>query len=275
MKSLAWYLRDLGNNQPFSIFTDRDYYEESKYGSDFINSVVKPELEVHKPELLCIDCALSYLGGDIISQEVVSKFLRNELKPLLKSHKCAGVIVHHTNKTGNSETVYAGSGSAEWANMPRAILVLSPAGKAFKLTAAKRGFRLYWTMPDGETATLEKRIKHSNVKGRIYWEETGVDDNSDSEQTTEQDQTDEILKRVPQEGTIEKNVLIQKVNEETRIGINKAKELIAQMLNNKSLFQSEHKRSYARPEIHYSRTLDKKAEKIKELLEHIQARFSA
>ena len=102
-----------------------------------------------------------------------------------------------------------------------------------------------------------------------------MDDNSDSEQTTEQDQTDEILKRVPQEGTIEKNVLIQKVNEETRIGINKAKELIAQMLNNKSLFQSEHKRSYARPEIHYSRTLDKKAEKIKELLEHKQARFSA
>ena len=81
-------------------------HEDSKVGHDFWSSLVKPALENHKPDMLWIDCALSYLGGDSISQEVVGVFLRVGLNPLLKEYKCGCVIVHHTNKYGSGDSAY-------------------------------------------------------------------------------------------------------------------------------------------------------------------------
>ena len=244
--------------------------EDSKTGSVFIENTIKPALELHKPDLLWIDCALSYMGGDTISQEVVGGFLRNGLKPLLKTHQCGCVLVHHVNKTGNSDSAYAGSGSAEFGNMPRAILVLAKEGKNFKLVAAKRGTRLRWTMPDGETQTLERRIKHSSIPGIICWEELGIDDVGQQNDTGTQEQDkDKILNRVPTDGAISQKELVGKVNVDTHMGQNKIKDLIKSMVESETLFTVERPRSYGRAEIFYRRTPDLKGEKIKKLIEQV------
>lgn len=247
--------------------------EDSKYGSDFIEKTVKPALELHKPDLLWIDCALSYMGGDTISQEIVGGFLRNDLKPLLKIHQCGCVLVHHVNKNGNSDNAYAGSGSAEFGNMPRAILVLVKDGKNFKLVAAKRGTRLRWTMPDGETQILERRVKHSSIPGIICWEDVGADDlNDKNDGTTQEHDREKILNRMPNEGTISQKDLSKKVNQETKLGINKIKDLIKSMIESKAIFVVKRPRSTGCAEIHYSRTPDHKQESINQLLAQIDGK---
>ena len=112
---------------------DRDYAcenvlvatESARTSSGFFEQVVKPLLEAHRPDLLVIDPALAYLGGDASNQKDVGTFLRNCLNPLLAEYNCGCVVVHHTNKppSGKEKSgwkagdfAYLGSGSAEWAN---------------------------------------------------------------------------------------------------------------------------------------------------------------
>jgi hypothetical protein len=94
-------------------------------------------LNEHGPDLLWIDPALSYLGGEANSQKDVGGFLRNHLNPLLREFNCAVVVVHHTNKppAGREKPdwsgggfAYLGGGSAEWANWARAVLVVRSLG---------------------------------------------------------------------------------------------------------------------------------------------------
>ena len=104
--------------------------ESSKTSENFFKEVVEPLLKIIKPDVLWIDPALSYLGGDMSSQKDVGKFLRNDLAPLLTKYSCAAVIIHHTNKTSSNadknmmDPAYLGAGSAEWINWARAMLVL-------------------------------------------------------------------------------------------------------------------------------------------------------
>jgi hypothetical protein len=224
--------------------------EDSKYGQEFFDKIVQPNLEQHKPDMLWIDPALAFLGGDAISQEVVGAFLRNMLNPLLKKHQCAAVVLHHMNKTGNNDTAYAGSGSAEWANMPRAVLTLAASGKNFELTAAKRGNRLRWTKPDGKTRTLVKYLNHSAVEGQIYWIENGdaaSDENSDKQLPgwNEAEIEDSITALVPQKGIMKEELVIA-MNIQLKIGLNRAHRIIDDMIRNKKLFRWRRARGNAR-----------------------------
>ena len=72
--------------------------EDARTSIRFFLEVVEPLLEAHKPDLLWIDPALAYLGGEMGSQRDVGCFLRNSLNPLLQQYDCGAVIVHHTNK---------------------------------------------------------------------------------------------------------------------------------------------------------------------------------
>lgn len=153
--------------------------EDSRTSGPFFIEVVEPLLKVHAPDLLWIDPALAYLGGETISQTDVGGFLRNRLNPLLHAYRCGGVVIHHSNKPakGNGkadwqagEFAYLGSGSAEWANWPRAILVLRSIGSqdVFELHAAKRGGRLGWKEADGKTISYTRLASNTTCCAALY-----------------------------------------------------------------------------------------------------------
>ncbi len=156
------------------------YNEATSTAKRFCAEVVSPLLTLHNPDILAIDPALSYLGGDSKEQKAVGDFLRNQLNPLVQAHRCGLLLVHHSNKpaSGNnqkpewttSELAYLGSGSAEWANWARAVLAVQSTSDPgiFRLHAGKRGGRLGWKDSDGNRV-YEKAIKHSTEEGTICW----------------------------------------------------------------------------------------------------------
>lgn len=164
--------------------------ETSRSGPDFFSNVLGPALSEWKPDIVVIDPALAYIGGDASDQTDVGRFLRNGLNPLLIAHDCAAMVVHHTtkpprgaDKTGWStgDFAYAGSGSAEWANWSRAVLCIRSIGshEVYELVAGKRGSRLRWRDESGEREYV-RLIRHSRGHG-IAWVDA---DESDRPQST-------------------------------------------------------------------------------------------
>ncbi len=107
--------------------------EDTRTSDRFFLEVVRPLLETHRPDLLWIDPALAFLGGESSSQKDVGQFLRNGLNPLLREFNLGVIMVHHTNKPPSGKEknewragdfAYAGGGSAEWANWPRGTVLL-------------------------------------------------------------------------------------------------------------------------------------------------------
>ena len=153
--------------------------EDSKTSTRFFAETVAPLLKLHKPDLLWIDPALAYIGGESSSQTDVGAFLRTGLNPLVHEFNCGVIVTHHTNKppTGTEKPswkagdfAYLGGGSAEWANWARAVLAIRSVGShdIFELMAAKRGSRLGWSGPDGSKA-YSKLIAHAKEPGVICW----------------------------------------------------------------------------------------------------------
>jgi hypothetical protein len=143
-------------------------------------------LAEHKPDILWVDPALSYIGGEANSQRDVGTFLRNGLNPLLREFNCVGVVIHHTNKPASGtekpkwqagDFAYLGAGSAEWANAARAVLALRSIGShsVFELCAGKRGARLDWRDDQGAKSFV-KYIAHAKEPGVICWREAAPDD---------------------------------------------------------------------------------------------------
>lgn len=131
------------------------------------------------PDYLILDPALAYIGGDNSKGQDVSIFLREQITPMIHRFNIGIMIVHHTNKPREengkplpSDAAYLATGSAEWANWPRAIIALQATRdrESFKLTLAKRGGRAGWTNSKGEKV-YEKNIQHSSLPGCICWEE--------------------------------------------------------------------------------------------------------
>ena len=183
--------------------------EDSRTSTVFFMEVVAPLLEAHRPDLLWIDPALAYLGGEANAQKDVSAFLRNGLNPLLHKFKCGCVIVHHTNKppSGKEKSTwqagdfaYLGSGSAEWANWARAVIAIRSVGSrdVFELQAGKRGGRLGWKEPDGSKA-YTKYIAHATEPGVICWREVEAEDAKQGGRPKAYD-VDEFLALLPDGG---------------------------------------------------------------------------
>jgi hypothetical protein len=134
----------------------------------------------HGPfDLVIVDPAFAYLGGDSNSQADVSHFMRELINPLLQKHRVGMILCHHTNKPlrgkekdgwAAGDFAYLGAGSAEWINPARAALALRSIGsdRVFELRAAKRGRRLGWTDEDGEP-TNAQYIAHHDEPGVICW----------------------------------------------------------------------------------------------------------
>lgn len=143
----------------------------------------------YAPDLVFMDPAFAYLGGDASAQKEVSPFLRNQVLPVVHRHNIGLVIVHHANKppAGGQQKAgympgdyaYLGAGSAEWANVCRGVLALRATEdpRVYELRAAKRGFRLRWReggREDGETVTV-KHVAYDRKEGVICWHEATAD----------------------------------------------------------------------------------------------------
>jgi hypothetical protein len=158
--------------------------EDTRTAAAFTAFTLAPVLEKHRPDLVWIDPALAYLGGEASAQKDVGGFLRNLINPLLHRFECGGIIITHTNKppTGREKSnwqagdwAYLGTGSAEWANWARAVLALRSIGshEVFELRAGKRGARLAWQDEAGQRSYV-RQLAHA-TKG-ICWREATPDE---------------------------------------------------------------------------------------------------
>jgi hypothetical protein len=238
--------------------------EDERTSAAFFVEVVRPLLEKHRPDLLWIDPALAYLGGEVSSQKDVGTFLRNMLNPLLREFNCGAVVVHHTNKPPKGKEksdwsagdyAYLGGGSAEWANWPRAVLALRSIGshEVFELRAGKRGGRLGWKEADGETKAYFKLIAYAKEPGVICWHEADEQEIPANPKAKRVWTKEDILPHVPMDKPIAKDALRAKANS-AGIALNKINPLIAELLEEGRLHLWEEKRSGTNPRKLLSRT---------------------
>ena len=229
--------------------------ETSKTGPMLCHEVLAPLLKTIKPDLLWIDPALAYLGGDMNNQKDVGVFLRNHLAPLIAKYNCAVIIVHHTNKISKdpdkqmTDFTYMGAGSAEWANWSRAILALNKTDvdNLYELIAAKRGARLRWRTADGVNLTMTRYIGHSKRPETICWVEMAIADAEDLRATKEKT-AENVLKNVPQNALIAKDQLTS-ICQRQGIGKNKIPILINELVEGKVLFEHRASREGKVPKI--------------------------
>jgi hypothetical protein len=181
--------------------------EDTRTGATFTNCTLAPLLEKHRPDLVWIDPALAYLGGEASAQKDVGGFLRNLINPLLHCFECGGIIITHTNKPPSGrekpnwtagDFAYAGTGSAEWGNWARAVLALRSIGShdVFELRAGKRGARLGWQGEDGQRSYV-RHLAHS-AKG-ICWREATPDEIPQTGRPKQHD-NGEMFALLPSEG---------------------------------------------------------------------------
>ena len=181
--------------------------EDTRTGAAFTAYTLAPLLEKHRPDLVWIDPALAYLGGEASAQKDVGGFLRNLINPLLHTFQCGGIIITHTNKPPSgrekpnwhgSDWAYLGTGSAEWANWARAVLALRSIGShdVFELRAGKRGARLGWQDEGGQRSYV-RLIVHS-AKG-ICWRAATPDETPKTGRPKKQS-TEKLLALLPPGG---------------------------------------------------------------------------
>jgi hypothetical protein len=245
-----------------NVFICRD---DEHAGDSFFCETVIPLLEKVKPDLLIVDPAHAYHGGDSSAQADVSRFLRTQLNPVVRKHNCGVIVVHHTNKppTGKeksawsgSEFAYLGSGSAEWANWSRAVLAIRQRSEGvFELIAAKRGRRLRWKETDGESSTIHKYIRYSTKPGVICWEEVPSEDapTSTSTVTSKLRAVPQALLELLSPTKLYRKDAIFGMAREAGIGRDKCRELFSKLQDDDELFEHQSPRKGTRPELRYAR----------------------
>jgi len=165
------------------VFIIRNF---AKRGPEFFKDVVMPAVAHLKPDLLGLDPAFAYIGGDANKQQVVGEFMRDYVHSTNQQFNCGTLVCHHTpkplldaRKAKSSERAYAGSGSAEWANFSRLVLTIEATHDPdhFVLHASKKVRELGWTDHMGAPSTF-KHIRHA--KDRLCWLEATPDSDSPS-----------------------------------------------------------------------------------------------
>lgn len=154
----------------------------SDTGHDFILSMQR-QLDYYVPDLVIADPLLSFIGDDISKQEVVGRFCRNWLNPVLAANNVCFMGIHHTGKPpardpkgrkapakSMSEWAYNMIGSSELTNWARAVMILNPVeGWQYELLLAKRGQRAQAKHPNG---MVTKSILLEHSREDIFWLQT-------------------------------------------------------------------------------------------------------
>jgi hypothetical protein len=105
-----------------------------------------------RPDIVWIDPLLSYIGGEISKMQDTSRFLQNQLQPVIEDANVGLVVVHHTGKPPKSDDAkykgrdlaYLGIGSSvltNWARATSTLLQTEEDENRFRLEHGKRGDR--------------------------------------------------------------------------------------------------------------------------------------
>jgi replicative DNA helicase len=234
--------------------------ECSLTGQRFFDSARKL-LAHHRPDLFWIDPALAYIGGEAGKQSDVTSFLRNMLNPLLKEFNCGGIVVTHTNKPAGKDKpdwsatdfAYSGTGSIEWANWARAVLVLRSIGsdRVYQLRAGKRGSRIGWKEQDGQTTAYTRLIAHADQPGVICWREANENEAPGANGKPVFKASD-ITPHVPVDKPVSKITLKNKVNG-IGCGLNRFEALLSELIDDGVLFEWKTPRPRTNPLIQIAR----------------------
>ena len=227
--------------------------ERSKTGDLFLQFIVKPLLELHRPDLLRINPLQAYLGGEIKDTAVTAAFLRNGLNPLLTQFRCGCIIVHHTPKTTfrttedwkASDWMYAGAGSADITNWSRAAFIIDSTDnpRVFRFIAAKRAARIGWVNDlTGEREDIRYFAHGDN--GSIYWREAQDDELKQAGKAPKQ--PEDLMPLIPIEGSIPKPTLLSRLPE-VGIGQVKGKGFLATLNRHRCGFRMAHQASSYEP----------------------------
>jgi AAA domain len=203
-------------------------------------------LEQHPADIVIINPFTAYLGSDEKDTEACTRFLRNQLNPLLSRHKCAAVIIHHTPKVNFNRTddyrasdwMYRGSGAATLTNWARAYLTIDRCDNqpgTYRFIAAKRGQRIGWASNDGNPV-LERYFCHSTIPGVILWDAVDEKDAPKLNSKFKALDLDKLLALVPVLDPELKNAFNQRAAQELRVGINKIKDAMQQLEVDRKVF---------------------------------------
>jgi hypothetical protein len=128
----------------------------NKYGPEFV-SFLRSIASMLRPDLVWIDPLMTFLGGGISDDKIVTPFIRSGLDPVAKEFGFAYMIAHHIPKPRvdaklsnwtTSDYSYAGMGSSELTNWPRAAMHLKRLEDTkYELMATKRGIRAGLMLP--------------------------------------------------------------------------------------------------------------------------------
>jgi hypothetical protein len=243
-------------------------FEGSRMSEEFFIETVGPLLQKYSPDLLIIDPALSYIGGDANAQDVVGIFLRNLLNPLLQEYNCGAVVVHHTAKPTGAKNgaqsvatdyAYLGAGSAEWANWPRAVLVLKAKDQldVRELRIGKR-FRLDWKDPMGEPSPSRFLRQNSTATGFFYTELSNEETLTLTGKVSPLEKVQKLVCAQEPGKIIEKKLLIARiVNDEKICGENKARDAVKLLISDGYLEEFDKPRTTG-PAEKWVRRTDKK-----------------
>ena len=233
--------------------------EDSRTGDVFLREVVERLLRRHHPDMLTIDPAQAFLGGDTTKQVDVGQWLRCGLNPLLHRYGCGCSVVHHVPKPRvdqdqsrtTGDFLYGASGSAEWTNWARAVLHLEDRGRGvYRLHAPKRGGRIGWRTADGEP-DYSRYIRHSSEPGTICWLEASEADVATAGKYGKSKL--DLLALVPREGQLAQTVLLQK-GQDAGIGIHRTRAFLDELLGDGTCHRWLIKRHGTRPEQRIGRT---------------------
>lgn len=236
-------------------------FEQQRTGISFVDSVVKPLLQEHRPDLVRIDPLQAFCGADITQAKESALFLRNGLNPLLSEFQCGLILMHHTpkqnSKKDNSKNrladwMYAGAGSADIVNWARGILIIDPCKQdgCYRFVAAKRGSRIGWKDLSGKKQ-FERWFKWGS--GSICWEEAEPETNVRSRK----DDISYVLGFVPLQGWITKRRLLHEANAsqiQGGIGMQRARSAIDLLIEQELLNVEKVPRSGTNPETRLSRS---------------------
>jgi hypothetical protein len=147
---------------------------------------LEAELTRQPIDLLILDPLLAYIEGAVKEQETVSYFLRALVQPFIVKHNCGAIVAHHTNKPPSGKEkvawhagdfAYAGTGSSEFANWARAVVLLRSIGlpDVFELMLPKRGKRA-GIFDTGGNPITSIHVRHSRKPGALFWELADAND---------------------------------------------------------------------------------------------------
>jgi AAA domain len=207
-------------------------------GEDFIRTL-GGILAKRPVDLVIINPFTAYLGSDEKDTEACTRFLRNQLNPLLTKHRCAALIFHHTPKTNFSRSddykpsdwMYRGSGAATLTNWARAYLVIDPCEGAqgvYKFIAAKRGKRIGWS---NREPCFEKYYRHAEEPGVILWEPANEGEISAAKSSRKYKSVDpeKLLALVPLLDPVLKTAFQEQAAKTLDLGIGKIKSAMIQL----------------------------------------------